>query len=150
MSATSFLLQFLYDMFLSVYYLNFVDNIPLSKNPLILCSTILLLLAFMVDIVILFKCLQYNNVSIRVLNVVMLILLVSVIIYFVLYDLVDNRVNFVLLMVVSSYWLTQSIESAVRDSPPKMLTFDYILVQSFVKYAPAIYFFGFKDNFLYV
>lgn len=65
-----------------------------------------------------------------------------------MYEWITDTVNFIIILLASSYWFVQSIEGAVKDIGTKMLAFDFIIVQTIAKYAPVIYFYGVPDNFV--
>lgn len=76
----------------------------------------------------------------RLIRMLVLIVVVSVIAYF--YNQLPYWVTFCILLVISSFWVAQSVFAIKKNAPKRFLAVDYFLVQSICKYAPAIYFFG--------
>ncbi|KAH0571757.1 RING-H2 zinc finger-containing protein [Spironucleus salmonicida] len=153
-SLPAILLITIFDFGLAFIHLTFSMAISRTSYSLVLCSVMNFISASFIDTTILSQVYraylarrgQQNNP--RNLCKIVLIMYVMLFAYLILSPYLPPYGTFLLILAASSCWGCQLVHSFIASDTGKALPFDYIFIQSIVKYAPVIYFYCYKGNFM--
>eukprot|EP00703_Trepomonas_sp_PC1_P003293 JAP93313.1 Ring-H2 zinc finger-containing protein [Trepomonas sp. PC1] len=157
LSLMSFNLQTIYDTVILMVHISFSMSIPNVTKPLFLSSCLMVTLLFGVDFAIYIQIstlrrqrqdlAERRRGQMRTMMTYMgVIILVFAYSYFS--PQLPVYAFFVIVMLLSSYWLIQSVFSLKSKAPKQFIPMHYFLLQTLVKYGPVCYFFIDPNNFL--
>ncbi|CAL6013566.1 RING-H2_zinc finger-containing protein [Hexamita inflata] len=155
LDQSSFLMQLVYDLCLMAYHVMFSRSLSNFSKPLVLIAMLIMICAFFVDIILYFRIQQQRRGRPRdrrdqmrrdCCSQLIFIVLFCVFIYF--YSSLPAWVTFIITLLISSHWALQSIYCIRMNLQRRFLPFDYLILQTIVKYAPVYYFYGIDSNFM--
>lgn len=125
-----------FDVCMLLYHFNFILDIPRASRPLGLLCMMLLVICFTFDLLI-FTIIKTENDRQRnrnrrrtrleqMITSVIIIVFVGLFAYF--YNKLPYWITFCILLIVSSFWVAQSVFAIVKNAPKRFLAVDYFLV----------------------